>query len=134
MAALEAAGAPTPAGRTKSLAATFAPPQGLQGLQPFFAAHGLHGLQALAAQGLHGLHFFAAHGLHGLHALAAHGLQGLHFFAAHGLQGLHVAASIRVGFLAAGGFVAVDPAISTWADETATIPPSIAATMGLRLK
>jgi hypothetical protein len=80
------------------------------------------------------LHFFAAHGLQGLQALAAHGLQGLHFFAAHGLQGLHVAASIRVGFLAAGGLVAAVPAIRTWADETATIPPSIAATMGLRLK
>ncbi|MDW3205053.1 MAG: hypothetical protein R8L07_05870 [Alphaproteobacteria bacterium] len=81
--------------------------QGLHGLQGFFAAQGLHGLQA-AAQGLqeplpHGLHglqglqgFFAAQGLHGLHAAeqglqeplpqGLHGLQG--FFAAHGLHGL----------------------------------------------
>jgi hypothetical protein len=46
----------------------------------FFAAQGLHGLQAfLAAQGLHGLQaFFAAQGLQGLQALAAQGLQGLH--------------------------------------------------------
>jgi hypothetical protein len=99
------------------------------------AAHGLHGLQVfLAAHGLQGLHALAAHGLHGLHALAAHGLQGLHFFAAHGLHGLQVAASISVGFLAAGGLVAVAPAIRTCVDDRATIPPSIAAAMGLRLK
>jgi hypothetical protein len=54
-------------------------PQGLQGLQGFFAAQGL--------QGLHG--FFAAQGLQGLHGFfALQGLQGLHgFFAAQGLQG-----------------------------------------------
>jgi len=159
-AAVDLAGAPTPAGRTKSFAATFAPAQGLQGLQAlaaqglqglqlFFAAHGLQGLQAFfAAHGLQGLQaFFAAHGLQGLQAFfAAHGLQGLQaFFAAHGLQGLqafltaqglhglHAAASIRVGFLTAGGLVAVAPAISTCAEDTATIPPRIAATRGLRL-
>ncbi len=51
-----------------------------QGLQGFFAAQGLQGLQAETFS------FFAAHGLHGLQAAAAQGLQG--FFAAHGLQGL----------------------------------------------
>ena len=69
----------------------------------------------LAAQGLHGLQgFLAAQGLHGLQA----------FLAAHGLHGLHVAASISVGFLTAGGLV---PAISTCVDDTATIPPRMAA-------
>jgi len=59
-----------------------------QGLQGFFAAHGLHGLQG----------FFAAHGLHGLQALAAHGLHGLQaFFAAQGLHGLHAAAICIAG-------------------------------------
>jgi hypothetical protein len=58
----------------------------------------------------------------------------LHFFAAHGLHGLHVAASNRVGFFAAGGLVAAVPAISTWVDDSATIPPSIAAAIGLRWK
>ncbi len=39
------------------------------------AAHGLHGLQALAAaQGLHG--FLAAHGLQGLHAAYAGPIAG----------------------------------------------------------
>jgi hypothetical protein len=47
---------------------------------------------------------------------------------------LQLAASIKVGCLAAGGLVATLPAISTWDDDTATIPPRIAATMGLRLK
>ena len=79
-------------------------------MQAFFAAHGLQGLQGfLAAQGLHGLHFLAAHGLHGLQA----------------------AANISVGFLTAGGLA---PAIRICVDDTATIPPSIAATMGLRWK
>jgi hypothetical protein len=150
-AAVDLAGAAAPAGRTKSLAAIFAPPQGLQGLQGlhgFFAAQGLQGLQPFAAHGLHGLQrFFTAHGLQGLQAFfAAHGLQGLQaFFAAHGLQGLQAfltaqglhglqaAASINVGFLTAGGLVAGAPAISTCADDTATIPPRTAATRGLRL-
>jgi hypothetical protein len=109
-----------------------APPHGLQGLHGFLAAHGL--------QGLHGF-FFAAHGLQGLQAFlaaqglqaffAAHGLQGLHFLTAHGLHGLQAAANISVGFLTAGGLA---PAINICVDDTATIPPSIAATMGLRLK
>ena len=47
-------------------------------MQGFFAAQGLHGLQAPAAHGLHGLQAAAAHGLHGLQALVAHGLHGLH--------------------------------------------------------
>ena len=74
----------------------------------FFAAHGLHGLQAFfAAQGLQGLQpFFAAHGLQGLHFFAAHGLQGLHFFAAHGLHGLHFLAAHGLHFLAAQGLQA----------------------------
>jgi hypothetical protein len=132
-AAVDLAGAPTPAGRTKSFAATFAPPQGLQGLQAL-AAQGLHGLQLFfAAHGLQGLQaFFAAHGLQGLQAFfAAQGLQA--FLTAQGLHGLQAAASIRVGFLRAGGLVAVAPAISTCAEDTATIPPRIAATRGLRL-
>jgi hypothetical protein len=118
------------------LVAIFAPPQGLQGLQAFFAAHGLQGLQAFfAAHGLQGLQaFFAAHGLQGLQAFfAPHGLQGLHFFAAQGLHGLQVAASISGACLTAGGLIVVAPAISTCADDTATIPPRIAATRGLRL-
>jgi hypothetical protein len=97
----------------------------LQGLQAFFAAHGLQGLQA----------FFTAHGLQGLQAFfTAQGLHGLHFFAAQGLHGLQLAASINVGFLTAGGLIAVAPAISACVDDTATIPPRIAATIGLRLK
>jgi hypothetical protein len=118
----------------KSLAAILAPPHGLQGLHGFLAAHGLQGLQAfLAAHGLQGLQaFLAAQGLQGLQAfLAAQGLQGLHFLAAHGLHGLQAAANISVGFLTAGGLA---PAINICVDDTATIPPSIAATMGLRLK
>jgi hypothetical protein len=119
----------------KSPAATLAPPQGLQGLHAFLAAQGLQGLHGFffAAQGLQGLQaFLAAHGLQGLQAfLAAHGLQGLHFLAAQGLHGLQAAANISVGFLTAGGLL---PAIKICVDDTATIPPSIAATMGLRWK
>ena len=81
-------------------------PNILRGMQAFFAAHGLHGLQA----------FFAAHGLQAS-------------LAAHGLHGLHVAASISAGFLTAGGLA---PAVSTCADDTATIPPRMAATIGSR--
>jgi hypothetical protein len=119
----------------KSPAATLAPPQGLQGLHAFLAAQGLQGLHGFffAAQGLQGLQaFLAAHGLQGLQAfLAAHGLQGLHFLAAQGLHGLQAAANISVGCLTAGGLL---PAIKICVDDTATIPPSIAATIGLRWK
>jgi len=63
------------------------PPQGLQGLQAFLAAHGLAAPQPFfAAQGLHGAHdFFAAQGLHAF--LAAHGLQAPQpFLAAQGFS------------------------------------------------
>ena len=61
----------------------------MQGLQAV-AAHGLQGF--FAAQGLQGLQAFAAHGLHGLQAfLAAQGLQGL--------QGLRKARGCRVALI-----------------------------------
>jgi len=68
----------------------------------FFAAQGLHGLQALA--------FFAAQGLQGF--LAAHGLQGLFFLAAHGLQGLQGCCG-QQGFLAAHGLHFEQPAAAS---------------------
>ena len=64
----------------------------MQGLQGFFAAHGLHGLQALT--------FFAAQGLHGL--------QGLHAF--FGAQAAICTAPGPSGPAAAAGRAMLAPA------------------------
>ncbi|MFC4270856.1 hypothetical protein ACFO8N_05085 [Sneathiella chungangensis] len=128
--------------------------QGLQGLLAaqgfFFAAQGLHGLQAFfAAQGLQGLQalagFFAAQGLQAaafctdgttqsdaLDFAAAQGLQGLQgfFLAAHGLHGLQgflAAQGLQAlaGFFAAQGLQAAAAGLTVIAESgTATAPTS----------